>query len=94
MISEKEESTPNVPNFGSISNPIETMEDEYEDVGDIFKKIASLSNNYNPPEGACNTFRALYDQLNEFEQDLHKNIHLENNILHPKALALSSKLMS
>ena len=94
VISEKEESSPNIPHFGAISNPIQMMEDEHEAVGDIFKKIASLSNNYTPPEEACNTFRALYDKLNEFEQDLHKHIHLENNILHPKALALSSKLIS
>jgi regulator of cell morphogenesis and NO signaling len=94
VISEKEESAPNPAHFGSISNPITMMEDEHEAVGDIFKKISSLSNNYTPPEDACNTFRALYDKLNEFEQDLHKHIHLENNILHPKALELSSKLIS
>jgi regulator of cell morphogenesis and NO signaling len=93
-ISEKEGTSPNVPHFGSISNPIQMMEDEHEVVGNIFKEIARLSNNYTPPKEACNTFRALYDKLNEFETDLHKHIHLENNILHPKALALSRKLIA
>jgi regulator of cell morphogenesis and NO signaling len=64
------------------------MENEHENAGDIFKTIAKLSNNYTPPEDACNTFRALYAKLAEFEQDLHQHIHLENNILFPKAILL------
>ena len=74
--------------FGTVKNPIGVMEDEHEVVGDIFKRISSLSNTYTPPEAACNTYRAFYHKLDEFEQDLHKHIHLENNILHPKAIAL------
>ena len=80
------------PHFGSVNNPIHMMEQEHEDAGDIFKTIALLSNNYAPPEGACNTFKALYDKLNEFEQDLHTHIHLENNILHPKAIVLEKAI--
>jgi len=76
------------PHFGTVNNPIRMMESEHENAGDTFKKIAQLSNNYTPPEGACNTFRALYSKLNEFEQDLHQHIHLENNILFPKAILL------
>jgi len=89
---EKEETTPPTPHFGTVENPIHMMEGEHEEVGTIFKEIAQLSNNYTPPEGACNTFKALYDKLNEFEQDLHKHIHLENNILHPKSIKLEKKL--
>ncbi|MBL4662924.1 MAG: iron-sulfur cluster repair di-iron protein [Flavobacteriaceae bacterium] len=74
--------------ISTVKNPIDMMEKEHETVGEIFKKISKLSCNYTPPEGACNTFRALYDKLEEFEQDLHVHIHLENNILHPRALAL------
>ena len=59
---------------------------------DIFKEIATLTNNYTPPAEACNTFKALYAKLDEFEQDLHQHIHLENNILHPKAIALEKEL--
>ncbi|NER13652.1 iron-sulfur cluster repair di-iron protein [Leptobacterium flavescens] len=80
------------PPFGSVNNPIQMMETEHEDAGDIFKQIALLSNNYTPPEGACNTFKALYSKLQEFEDDLHRHIHLENNILHPKALDLEASL--
>jgi regulator of cell morphogenesis and NO signaling len=68
------------------------MEEEHENAGDIFKEIKKLSNNFTPPEGACNTFKALYAKLEEFEQDLHQHIHLENNILFPKAIILEKKV--
>ena len=84
----KEGKTMPPPPFGTVQNPIRMMEAEHELAGDIFKKIAELSNNYQPPEGACNTFRVLYAKLKEFEEDLHQHIHLENNILFPKALEL------
>ena len=79
--------------FGTVNNPIRMMEQEHESAGDIFKEIALLTNNYTPPAEACNTFKALYAKLNEFEQDLHQHIHLENNILHPKAIALEKQLL-
>ena len=81
----------NQPHFGTVNNPIAMMEEEHENAGDIFKDIKKLSNNYTPPEGACNTFKALYAKLDEFEQDLHQHIHLENNILFPKAILLEKK---
>ena len=81
----------NQPHFGTVNNPIAMMEDEHENAGDIFKEINKLTNNYTPPEGACNTFRALYAKLDEFEQDLHQHIHLENNILFPKAILLEKQ---
>ena len=84
----------NAPAFGTINNPIIMMEMEHEAVGAIFKEVARLTNNYTPPEDACNTFRALYAKLDEFEQDLHQHIHLENNILHPKAKRLEQTLMT
>ncbi|OAD40778.1 iron-sulfur cluster repair di-iron protein [Polaribacter atrinae] len=81
----------NQPHFGTVNNPIAMMEEEHESAGDILKEIKQLSNNYTPPEGACNTFKALYAKLEEFEQDLHQHIHLENNILFPKAILLEKK---
>ncbi len=81
----------NQPHFGTVNNPIAMMEEEHENAGDILKEIKKLSNNYTPPEGACNTFKALYAKLEEFEQDLHQHIHLENNILFPKAILLEKK---
>ena len=80
-----------IPSFGSVNNPIQMMEEEHESAGNIFKEIAILTNNYSPPKEACNTFRALYSKLDEFEQDLHQHIHLENNILHPKAIRLEKQ---
>lgn len=82
------------PPFGTVNNPIQMMEREHENAGDIFKEIARLTNNYTAPAEACNTFRALYSKLDEFEQDLHQHIHLENNILHPKAISLEKELMN
>jgi len=89
---EKEGRKNTTPPFETVNNPIQMMEHEHESAGNIFKEISRLSNNYTPPEGACNTFRALYAKLEEFEQDLHKHIHLENNILHPKAILLEKKI--
>ncbi|EAR01828.1 iron-sulfur cluster repair di-iron protein [Maribacter sp. HTCC2170] len=89
---EKEETRIGLADFGSVSNPIKTMFEEHEGAGDAFKKIAQLTNNYTPPQDACNTFRALYAKLEEFEQDLHQHIHLENNILFPKAIQLEKSL--
>ncbi len=88
----EENTTPNKAHFGTVENPIQMMEHEHESAGDIFKEISMLTNNYSPPEGACNTFKALYAKLEEFEQDLHHHIHLENNILHPKAINLENNL--
>ena len=93
LVQAKKEGRKNTtPPFGTVKNPIQMMEHEHESAGNIFKEISRLSNNYSPPEGACNTFRALYAKLEEFEQDLHKHIHLENNILHPKAILLEKKI--
>ncbi|HQW45680.1 MAG: iron-sulfur cluster repair di-iron protein [Bacteroidetes bacterium] len=74
--------------FGSIQIPIQLMEKEHQNAGDALRQIATLSNNYTTPEWACNTFKALYAKLDEFEQDLHLHVHLENNILFPKAIDL------
>lgn len=95
LIHSKKEGEKNIlPSFGTVNNPIKMMEYEHESAGDIFKEISRLTNNYNPPAQACNTFKALYAKLEEFEQDLHKHIHLENNILHPKAIRLEKEVRS
>lgn len=81
------------PPFGTVANPINMMEMEHESAGDIGKKIAQLSNNYTPPAEACNTYQVLYAKLQEFENDLHEHIHLENNILFPKAIEIEKQLL-
>lgn len=80
------------PPFGTIQNPIRMMEAEHESAGDAMHSIKSLSENFNPPADACNTFKALYSELKEFEEDLHKHIHLENNILFPKSIVLEAEM--
>lgn len=84
----------NCASFGSVSNPIKVMEHEHEEAGKLMAEISSLSNGYTPPSNACNTFIVLYSELKEFEQDLHQHVHLENNILFPKAVEMEKKLNS
>lgn len=79
--------------FGSIQNPIRMMENEHTSARDALYQVRELSNNYTHPEDACNTFKALFSELEEFEEDLHKHIHLENNILFPKSIELESQLI-
>lgn len=76
------------PFFGTVKNPIAAMMNEHENEGERFRTISALTNNYTPPEDACTTYKITYAMLQEFEQDLHKHIHLESNILFPKAKAL------
>ena len=64
------------------------MMNEHDAEGERYRTIAALSDNYKTPADACDTYRVTYAMLQEFEQDLHKHIHLENNILFPKAKAL------
>lgn len=77
--------------FGSIQNPISMMEMEHEMAGNALQEIRTLSNNYLLPEDACASYSLLYRMLDEFENDLHIHIHLENNILFPKALEIEKK---
>ena len=81
------------PYFGSVQNPIRMMEAEHEHAGDSFQDIKRLSNNFSVPEDGCETCAVLYKELKEFEEDLHKHIHLENNILFPKAIELESEML-
>lgn len=80
------------PFFGTVQNPIRMMEAEHEEAGDLMKEIRRLSDDFTPPDHACNTYRVAYFMLAEFEADLHRHIHLENNILFPKAAMLEREL--
>jgi regulator of cell morphogenesis and NO signaling len=70
---------------------IEQMEGEHEGAGELMHRLRRLTNDFQPPEGACNTYRASFAKLEEFEADLHTHVHLENNILFPKAIALEQQ---
>lgn len=74
------------PHFGTVQNPIKMMMHEHDNEGERFRKIAELSNNYTPPADACTTYKVAFAMLKEFEEDLHLHIHLENNILFPRAV--------
>ena len=81
------------PAFGTVENPVAMMMDDHSIEGDRFAKIAELTSNYNPPADACNTYRVTFAMLKEFEEDLHTHIHIENNILFPKAIRLEQELV-
>jgi len=80
--------------FRTVKDPVRMMEHEHDLVGNIFKTIRELSDNYTPPENACATYRVMYQKLEEFERDLHQHIHLENNILFPKSIKLESEMQA
>lgn len=73
------------PHFGHIDNPIAMMEHEHDTEGERFRQISELSDGYTTPSDGCQTYRVAFAMLKEFEEDLHTHIHLENNILFPKA---------
>ncbi len=72
--------------FGKVNNPIQMMEAEHEAVGKNMETIRTITQNYTLPQDACASYSLLYRMLDEFEDDLHLHIHLENNILFPKAI--------
>jgi regulator of cell morphogenesis and NO signaling len=79
---------PPVGMFGSVSNPIRMMEAEHRYAGDELGAIRGLSANYSVPADGCTTYRVCYEELAAFDADLRQHIHLENNILFPRAVAL------
>ncbi len=80
--------------FGGVQNPIRMMEAEHKAAGDEFASVRSLTNNYVPPQDACMTYRVSFQELQQFEEDLHRHVHLENNILFPKSIVMEEELMS
>ena len=76
------------PPFGTVNNPIRMMLAEHDTAGEILRELRKLSADYRVPADACISFKTFYEALSAFEQDLHQHIHLENNLLFPKAVAL------
>ena len=77
--------------LGALRMPMSVMEQEHEHAGNLLSALRELTGGYQAPEWACNTFRGLYAGLEEFERDLHVHIHLENNILFPRAAELEQR---
>lgn len=69
------------------------MMTEHDAAGEMLVKVRALSNDFTPPDGACPSYRALYYGLEELERDLHRHIHLENNVLFPQAVELEQKVL-
>ena len=78
--------------FGTVNNPIRMMMMEHDTAGEILRELRALTSDYRVPADACMSYRTLYQALENFEKDLHQHIHLENNILFPKALELENRL--
>jgi regulator of cell morphogenesis and NO signaling len=77
--------------FGTVANPVRMMMQEHDGAGKALRKLRALTNNYAAPADACISYKALYDPLKGFEADLHQHIHLENNILFPRVIALEAR---
>lgn len=80
--------------FGTVQSPIQVMTHEHDAEGQRFRTMRELSHNYIIPPDGCNTYRAAFAVLDAFEEDLHLHIHLENNILFPKAIELEQNLFA
>jgi regulator of cell morphogenesis and NO signaling len=78
------------PPFGTIANPVRMMEQEHESAGAAFKAIRETSHDYTAPADACVSYQAFYRELDVFEKDLHQHIHLENNVLFPRAMEMET----
>jgi regulator of cell morphogenesis and NO signaling len=78
--------------FGTVNNPIRMMMMEHDTAGQILRELRALTSDYKVPADACISYKTLYEALENFERDLHEHIHLENNILFPKALNLENGL--
>lgn len=74
--------------FGTVENPVAKMVHEHDSAGNLLRHMRELSNGYTPPQGACTSYKTLYWALAEFERDLHLHVHLENNILFPRAIEM------
>jgi regulator of cell morphogenesis and NO signaling len=70
---------------GTVQNPIRVMEQEHDEAGRALRQLRDLSHEYQLPEDACASYKALYTRLEKLEQDLHRHVHLENYVLHPLA---------
>ncbi len=76
------------PPFGTVQNPVSMMVHEHDSAGNALRSLREISHNYTAPGDACISYQTLYKALPELEADLHQHIHLENNILFPRAIEM------
>ena len=84
-------SQPVPPMFGTVQNPVRMMMMEHDSAGQVVRNIREATKGYALPEDACMSYKMLYSALQEFEADLHQHIHLENNILFPRAIEMEAQ---
>jgi regulator of cell morphogenesis and NO signaling len=77
--------------FGTVVNPVRMMMQEHDGAGDALRALRSATRDYTLPDDACISYRTLYQAMQGYEADLHQHIHLENNILFPRAVAMGTK---
>jgi regulator of cell morphogenesis and NO signaling len=82
---------PSPPTFGTVQNPVRMMMAEHDSSGQVLHKMREITNGYAAPSDACVSYQTLYRALHAFETDLHQHIHLENNILFPRAVELEAE---
>jgi len=90
-LSRREGATLERPFFQTVRNPIQMMMNEHDAAGDLAKQIRKASSEYAAPPDACASYQRLYRELHEFEADLHQHVHLENNILFPRAIEMENE---
>jgi regulator of cell morphogenesis and NO signaling len=78
--------------FRSVTHPIFMMEQEHESAGHLMAELISMTNHFQPPSWACATHIALFAGLRKFEADLREHVHLENDVLFPRAIQLEAQL--
>ncbi len=79
---------------GSLANPIHQMESEHSQAGAALERLRELTDGFTPPDGACNSYRAMLNAIAHLERDLHLHIHKENNVLFPRALEMEQNKRS
>lgn len=89
---QKSHSQITVPHFGTVENPVNMMLHEHDEQSKLLLKMKELTNDFTLPKNACDTYKITYETMQAFDKDMHKHIHLENNILFPKAVALEKTL--
>ncbi|MEW6208850.1 MAG: iron-sulfur cluster repair di-iron protein [Acidobacteriota bacterium] len=77
--------------FGTVRSPIRMMMLEHDNAGELLRAIRDASKDFKVPEDGCASYELLYEGLKEFEHDLHQHIHLENNILFPRAIEMEDR---
>ena len=76
--------------FGTVNNPIRMMMLEHDMAGTLMRELRVVTSDYKTPPDACISYQTLYQAFENFEKDLHQHIHLENNVLFPKAIELET----